>query len=85
MGTDIKYYDESLFLGRSIVGVNLENRSAQATNSGNHDEILYSMYGIKNFNFDIFDINLGLRMNSHTEFGSSFNPEFGLMYENGNF
>ncbi len=85
LGTDIKYYGDLLFLGQSIVGVNLENRSAQATNSGNHDEILYSMYGIKNFNFDIFDINLGLRMNSHTEFGSSFNPEFGLMYENGNF
>ena len=83
MGTDIKHYGNLLFLGQSIVGINLENRSAQATNSGDHDESLYSIYSIKNFNFDIFDINLGLRLNSHTEFGSSFNPELGLLYKNG--
>ncbi|MGW8169966.1 MAG: TonB-dependent receptor [Sulfurovaceae bacterium] len=83
LGTDIKHYGNLLFLGQSIVGINLENRSAQATNSGNHDENLYSIYSIKNFNFDIFDINLGLRLNSHTEFGSSFNPELGLLYKNG--
>lgn len=84
-GTDIKHYGNLLFLGQSIVGINLENKSAQATISGNNDESLYSIYSIKNLNFDIFDISLGLRLNSHTEFGSSFNPELGLMYKNGDF
>ncbi|MDQ1325538.1 MAG: Plug protein [Campylobacterota bacterium] len=85
LGTDIKHNGDLSFLGQSIVGINFENRSAEATNSGDHNENLYGIYGIKNLNFGEFGINLGLRLNSHTEFGSSFNPELGLMYKNGDF
>jgi iron complex outermembrane receptor protein len=82
LGTDIKYNSDLSLIGKSTIGINLESRSAEATSSGSHNENLYGIYGIKNLNFGKYGVNLGLRYNSHTEFGNSINPEIGLSYKN---
>lgn len=85
LGSDFKYSGDILFIGKSIVGINLENRTAEATNSGSHDENLYSLYGMKQLNFDRLYYNFGLRANSHSEFGESINFEAGMSYKTDDF
>lgn len=85
IGIDIKHNVSLSFIGKSTVGITFENRNADATNSGNHDENLYGVYGIKNYIFGDFGLNFGVRFNSHSEFGNSFNPELGFLYKNGDY
>jgi iron complex outermembrane receptor protein len=83
-GSDVKYSSDIPIIGKAVIGINGENRLAEATNSGSHSEDLLGVYGMKQFELDGFGYNLGIRLNNHSEFGNSANPEAGMSYSTKN-
>ncbi|MDY0321777.1 MAG: TonB-dependent receptor [Arcobacteraceae bacterium] len=79
-GSDLKYSGDMTIFGKAVLGVNGENRSAEATNSGSHSEDLVGLYGMKQFEHNNLGYNLGMRLNNHSTFGNSVNPELGISY-----
>lgn len=68
-----------------LMGLNGEIHKVDATRIGKHDENQFSIYGSEELAMKAWPIStkLGLRLNEHSEFGSSYNPEIGLNYKNG--
>jgi iron complex outermembrane receptor protein len=83
IGEDIKWEGNLPRIGAILLGLNGELRRAEATTIGKHDENQFSIYGSKEIGMGNWplSIRLGLRLNKHSDFGPSYNPEAGIFYK----
>lgn len=83
IGEDIKWKGELPGIRAILLGLNGELRRAEATTIGKHDENQFSIYGSKEIGMGgrPLSMRLGLRLNKHSDFGSSYNPEAGIFYK----
>ncbi|MEW6409174.1 MAG: TonB-dependent receptor [Nitrospirota bacterium] len=83
MGQDLKWEGDLPRIGAILLGLNGELRWAEATTIGKHDENQFSIYGSKEIGVGGWPLSmrLGLRLNKHSDFGSSYNPEVGIFYK----
>ncbi|MFH1953215.1 MAG: TonB-dependent receptor [Pseudomonadota bacterium] len=83
IGEDVKWEGDLPRIGAVLLGLNGELRRAEATAIGKHDENQFSIYGSKEISGGGWPLSLrlGLRLNKHSDFGSSYNPEAGIFYK----
>lgn len=85
VGEDVQWKGNLPWDRGVLLGLNGEIHKVKATAIGKHDENQFSVYGSEEFGLRDWPINLkvGLRLNEHSKFGSSYNPEIGLNYKKG--
>jgi vitamin B12 transporter len=84
-GGEVRYKHTFEVTGELMAGTSVEHRDAEATGIDLHRETLYGLYGIKPFTLGALHVKAGFRVNDHTVFGTSYNPELTLAYRSGIF
>ncbi|BCO29991.1 TonB-dependent receptor [Thiohalobacter sp. COW1] len=75
---------EFRYSGPFSAGLEYEHQSADSTDYGTHEENRVSAFLIKRFSFSESvgkEVAAGLRVNNHSEFGVSYNPQIGFSFK----